>query len=417
MADMVSETTSPVRAGLDERAQPASARADVRLLNAEQLTAFLEAWRELASNCLLPNVFYEPWMLLPALDSASRLHRLRFLLILGPASASGEKPLWGFFPLEIQSRCLRLPVRTLAFWQHRYCYLTLPLLHRDHVPAALEAFWRWFECNPLGCRILDTNWLLADGPFHRAWTEFTIGRASLLLNDFPRALFQPAEPVSEYLSHVVSRKGQNEFLRRERRLAEAGHLEYTTAQTSAEAAAWVDDFLRLEAMGWKGSEEEGKAFGIHAGDAAYFRDVTKAGFENNRVLLISLTLDGRPIAMRHTLLAGCGSYAFRTAYDEHYAKYSPGLLLELETMRRIEAHRQVLWMDSCAAPRHPLLNRIWRERRMLRRSLFSNGSISADLLISALPLARWIGKVLRPQATPAYLQISTKLKSTEAKSQ
>jgi hypothetical protein len=116
--------------------------------------------------------------------------------------------------------------------------------------------------------------------------------------------------------------------------------------------------------------------------------------------------------MRHTLLAGCGSYAFRTAYDEHYAKYSPGLLLELETMRQIEAHREVRWMDSCAAPRHPLLTRIWRERRMVRRSLFSNGSAFADLLISALPLARWLAKTLRPRPTPSYLQISTQLRDS-----
>jgi CelD/BcsL family acetyltransferase involved in cellulose biosynthesis len=390
-------------------------RLDVQLLTSERLASHLDVWSDLAADALTPNVFYEPWMLLPALAGADA-DRLRFLLVFGPAAGSGPRPLWGFFPLELQSSCLRLPIRTLAFWQHRYCYLTLPLLHRDHAPATLEAFWRWFEHNPLHCRILDTNWLLADGPFHAAWTEFTLGRTAVLLNDFPRALFQPAGSVPAYLGRLVSRKGQNEFQRRERRLAELGRLEYTTPQTPAEAALWADDFLRLETMGWKGTEEEGKAFGRDSADAAYFRDVTRTGFEHHRVLPLSLTLDGRPIAMRHTLLAGCGSYAFRTGYDEHYAKYSPGLLLELETMRRIAAHPEVHWMDSCAAPRHPLLTRIWRERRMIRRSLFSAGSISADLLVSALPLLRWIGKFLRPRAIPDYLQVSTKLTSTEAKS-
>jgi len=67
----------------------------------------------------------------------------------------------------------------------------------------------------------------------------------------------------------------------------------------------------------------------------------------------------------------------------------------------------VRWMDSCAAPRHVLLNRIWRERRMIRRSLFSDGSIAGDLLLSVLPLIRWAGKLLRPGNHPSYLQIST----------
>jgi CelD/BcsL family acetyltransferase involved in cellulose biosynthesis len=384
----------------------------VELLTAGELATHLQTWLDLSANALVPNIFYEPWMLLPALAHTDRLH---FLLIFGPASGSGARPLWGFFPFEVQSRCLRLPIRALAFWQHRYCYLTVPLVHRDHAPAALEAFWRWFEHNPMGCRILDTNWLLADGAFHAAWTELAIGRVSVMLNDFPRALFQPAESVPEYMAHTVSRKGQNHLLRRERRLAELGLLEYTEPQTPAAAEAWADDFLRLEAAGWKGSEEEGKAFAVDPGDTGYFRDLTRTAFDHKRVLLLSLTLDGRPIAMRHTLLAGCGSYAFRTTYDEHYAKYSPGLLLELETMRRIAAHPEVRWMDSCAAPRHTLLERIWRERRMVRRSLFSSGTIPADLLVSALPLARWIGKVLRPHATPDYLQISTRL-TTEATS-
>jgi CelD/BcsL family acetyltransferase involved in cellulose biosynthesis len=386
-----------------------ASKVEVCLVVADRLTEYLEVWRGLASISLVPNVFYEPWMLLPALDTAA--DRLRFLLVFGD-----DNKLWGFFPLEIQSRCLHLPIRTLALWQHRYCYLTAPLLHREHAEAALAAFWQWFERNPLGCRILDTNWLPADGPFHAAWTEFAIGRASMLLNDFPRPLFEPAEPVDKYLSRVVSRKGANQFLRQERRLAEMGRLEFRIARTSADASEWAEDFLRLEAMGWKGSDEDGRPFAAHAGDTEYFREITRTGFERNRVLLLSLTLDGRPIAMRHTLLAGCGSYAFRTAYDEHYAKYSPGLLLELETMRRIEAHPDVRWMDSCAAPRHPLLTRIWRERRMVRRSLFSNGSASADLLISVLPLARWLAKTLRPRPTPSYLQVSTKLADSKSES-
>jgi hypothetical protein len=387
------------------RGQGYAAKVEVRLVVPDRLTDYLDLWCELASISLVPNVFYEPWMLLPALDAAT--DQLRFLLVFG-----NDNKLWGFFPLEIQPRCLHLPIRTLALWQHRYCYLTVPLLHREHAAAALAAFWRWFEQNPLGCRILDTNWLLADGPFHATWAEFAIGRASMLLNDFPRPLFEPTEAIEKYLTRIVSRKGASQFLRRERRLAEMGRLEYKIAQTSVDAVEWAEDFLRLEAMGWKGSDEDGRPFAAHAGDAEYFRQITRTGFEHNRVLLLSLTLDGRPIAMRHTLLAGCGSYAFRTAYDEHYAKYSPGLLLELETMRHIEAHREVRWMDSCAAPRHPLLTRIWRERRMVRRSLFSNGSAFADLLISALPLARWLAKTLRPRPTPSYLQISTQLRDS-----
>jgi hypothetical protein len=315
--------------------------------------------------------------------------------------------MWGFVPLRIQDRCLHLPIRNLALWQHRYCYQTAPLLDATHAREALEAFWHWFEHNPLGAHILDTNWLLADGPFHALWTGSVSGRASLMLNDFPRALYQPDRPLAPYLSQVVSKKSCSEFARRESRLAGLGFLKFQSVTNLLELDAWIEDFLKLESAGWKG-QPGGRAFALHEPDAAYFRTICREAFRRERVLLLSLLLDGKPIAMRHTLLAGCGAYAFRTAYDEAYSKYSPGTILELEMMRRIYALPGVQWMDSCAAPRHPQWNRVWRERRMIRRSLFSRGSTAGDFLISILPLARWGGKLVRTRGTPDYLQIATR---------
>jgi CelD/BcsL family acetyltransferase involved in cellulose biosynthesis len=375
----------------------------VRVVRRTELAAHVDAWQKLSDAALFPNIAYEPWMALPALQNSPGKDNLYFVLVFD----SSGKDLWAFIPLELQSKCLHLPIRNLALWQHRFCYVTAPLLHAAHARDALDAFWRWFESNPLGVHVLDTNWLLADGSFHALWIDFALGRVSVLLNDFPRALYRAGGSLSEYLSLAVSRKSQNEFQRRERRLAEIGKLEYKVAQTSAEADAWIGDFLRLEASGWKGHAAGGRAFATYQPDAVYFRAVTLDAFRRGRAMLLALTLDGKPIAMRHTVFAGDGAFAFRTAYDEKYAKHSPGTLLELEVMRRMSVHPHALWMDSCAAPRHVLLNRIWRERRMIRRALFSDGSFAGDLLLSGLPLIRWAGKLVRPNKTPGYLQIST----------
>ncbi|HME05760.1 MAG TPA: GNAT family N-acetyltransferase [Bryobacteraceae bacterium] len=393
---------TPMELSGTARLSPPVSPASVRVVRAGELEGHLEAWQQLSDCALFPNIAYEPWMALPVLQACSSTDQLYFLLVFGPE----DKELWGFIPLEKQSRCLHLPIRNLAFWQHRYCYVTAPLLHASHAREALDAFWRWFETNGVGARVLDTNWLLADGEFHKLWIDFAIGRVSLMLNDFPRALYRSDKPLAEYLSHSVSRKSQLEFQRRERRLAELGALEYRTVNAPCQVDAWLEDFLKLEAAGWKG-ETGGRAFAAYEPDAEYFRTITREAFRRGRVMLLSLTLDGKPIAMRHTLLAGEGAFAFRTAYDETYAKYSPGTLLELEVMRRLRQNPGVRWMDSCAAPRHVLLNRIWRERRMIRRSLFSNGSIAGDLLLSILPLIRWAGKLVRPNNNPRYLQIST----------
>jgi len=381
------------------------ARRDVsvQLVTASELAPHVDAWQRLADNALVPNIFYEPWMVLPAIAALENTGQLRFLLVFDAAC----QDLWGFFPLEIQSRCLHLPIRNLALWQHRYCYLTSPLLDAAHARETLNAFWRWLELNPLNAHLLDTNWLLADGPFHALWTDFALGRTSLMLNDFPRAFYQPDRALPSYIAQSLSRKSAKRFEHRQRLLTHLGSVEYRTASTHDEADVWVEDFLKLETAGWKGGKG-GRAFATYNPDAEYFRAVTKEAFRRGRAMLVSLTLDGKPIAMRHTLLAGRGAFAFRTAYDESYARFSPGTLLELEVMRQAYEHPAVEWMDSCAAPRHAHWNRFYRERRLVRRSLFSCGSQTGDFLVSTLPLLRWAGKLIAPNKTPEYLQISTK---------
>jgi CelD/BcsL family acetyltransferase involved in cellulose biosynthesis len=378
-----------------------------RVVEASQLIQYEAAWERLSDAATVTNVFYEPWMMLPAIELSPKREDLRFLLVFGPPGTDGGESLWGLFPLELQSRCMHLPLRALAFWQHRWCCLTAPLIDARHVWETLEAFWRWFERNPFGIRILDTNLLPGDGPFSAVWADFAIGRSSMMLIDYPRALLKPAGTMTSYLANAVSKKQQETLKRKERRLGEMGRLEYRYVGSISDVDAWLDEFLLLESSGWKGGSE-GRAFAKNAADASYFRTVTREGFLRNRVVLMSLMLDGKAVAMKDDLLAGDGQFTFRLAFDEEYSKRSPGMLLEIENIRRLCESPRTRWVDSCTQPRHAMFNHIWTERRMIRRTLFSNGSRLGDLLISILPLLRCIKKGIRPEAGPAHLQVSTR---------
>jgi hypothetical protein len=419
MSDTVtvqSKTTEPSAVRSTARVdRPPATALTIRVIEVEQLSEYREEWTKLSEAALAPNVFYEPWMLLPAAFSDDPLidaEKLRFLLVLGPLGKDGVQPLWGFFPLEVETKTMNLPVRSLTFWRHhRYFYLTVPLIHTDHALEVLNAFWHWFEKNPFGCRILDTNQLLADGPFHAVWADFAIGRTSFVVIDFPRAFLEPSGTAAEYFSRVISKKHFDEFRRLERRLGEVGKLEYRQVAQLSDVEPWVDQFLQLEAKGWKGGTT-GRAFAKEPEHVAYLQKMTREGFLRNRVMLLSLVLDSKVIAMKHNVLTVGGGFAFRIAYDESYAKYSPGVLLELENVRRVCDDTRIQWMDSCADPRHVMANRLWKERRMIRRTLFSNGSWLGDLLVSTLPFLRWIRKQIKPQVLPAHFQISTRLGPT-----
>ncbi|MGA2597904.1 MAG: GNAT family N-acetyltransferase [Bryobacteraceae bacterium] len=367
-----------------------------------ELLQFRGAWEQLVENALVPNVFFEPWMLLPAIEHLREDDNLHFLLVHGPAVSNGARKLWGLFPLQVQHRCLHLPLRTLALWQHRYCYLTAPLIERHHAEEVLDAFWRWFETNPLGCRILDTNYLLADGPFHTAWADFLIGRCTLVLNEFPRGLQTRAASYESYIETQLSKKRHHALSRSRRHLEQLGSLVSRQIDRVGDLELWMEKFLRLESSGWKG--RQGTALASKPEDAQYFRELTNAAFRKGRATLLSLELNGNPIAMKHVLSADDGSFDFKIAYDEDYSKYSPGLLLELDHLRMFHSESRSNWIDSGASARHPLFDLVSNERRLIRRTLISNGSRRGDFYVSALPLMRWLKhKLAKP--SPALAKV------------
>jgi hypothetical protein len=376
------------------RTKHRSGHAEALIVEPEGLGPYVQMWERLAQNTVTPNPFYEPWMLLPAIESIASRDGLHILLIFGPGEQNGAQRLWGLFPLQLQTRCLHLPIRTFAFWQHFYCYLTVPLIDQDHVEEVLDCFWRWVETNPLNCRILDTNYFLAEGPFHAAWADSLIGRCTLVLNEHPRAVQIRAASFESYVQDQFSKKRQNAMLQRRRQLERAGEVVYREVESIAEVSGWVDQFLALEAGGWKGKQRT--AIAQHPGDTEFFRAMTHGAFARNRARLLSLECNGQPIAMNLTLTAADGAFIFRIAYDEDYAKYSPGLLLELQHLRQWHGGAQTNWVDSGAAPHHPMFDVISNGRRVIRRTLVSNGSSAGDFLVSFLPLMRWLRHTVLP---------------------
>jgi hypothetical protein len=85
-----------------------------------------------------------------------------------------------------------------------------------------------------------------------------------------------------------------------------------------------------------------------------------------RIERLSIELGGKPIAMLVNLIAPPGCFSFKTAFDERFARFSPGVLLQLENLALLE-RGDVAWADSCAAQGHPMIDSLWRERRAIGR--------------------------------------------------
>src|SRR3546814_19977739 len=60
---------------------------------------------------------------------------------------------------------------------------------------------------------------------------------------------------------------------------------------------------------------------------------------------------------------GRGGFSFKIAFDETMSRFSPGVLIEIDNLRRVLNRDDLDWMDRCAAADHPMIHRLWGERR------------------------------------------------------
>lgn len=369
----------------------------VILQTIEELQPHLAAWDELSRTCIEPNVFYESWFLLPALLAFGKGLDLLFVLIYLPINAQRRVPLLcGFFPLHRQRLHRWLPVQMIEMWKHDYCFLTTPLLRQNHAAEALEAFAAWIERDRRAGVLWRIDSMCGDGPFGGLLAQLLHfrGWATYLVDAYSRAMLRIEHADARaYLAEIMPGRRLRELRRKERHLAEQGSFEIRVWNDGGDVNPMIEDFLQIEAGGWKG--REGTAMASSPVDADFFREVLRGAAAQGKLQMLALVLNGHPVAMKCNFLSGEGGFAFKIAYDESNASFSPGLLLEIETIQYLHEKRPVRWMDSCAAPDHFMINRLWIGRRLIRTKYIATGRSPGGLLVALMPLARWCKRVVR----------------------
>ncbi|MEW6050272.1 MAG: GNAT family N-acetyltransferase [Candidatus Zixiibacteriota bacterium] len=341
----------------------------------------MNAWQELAANAVEPNIFYEPWSLLPAWQEFPN-HRVRVAFVFGH-----DRRLIAVFPLISGRGYRQIPVTTLSLWRHLHCPLCTPLVLAGREYEALTAFFGWMRSNPFGASLFLFDHITADGPFSGQLDRalVTARRRSYEHERWERAMIRPAGDPEQYLERALASKRRRELRRQSNRLSEQGDLTCVELTPGDHLTPWLDDFLALEQAGWKG--RDGTAIASRDTERHYFERVAGAAFERGQLMMLALKLDGRPIAMKCNFLDRDGGYAAKIAYDESFASYSPGVQLELHHLRLLHTRPHIRWMDSCAVPNHFMKERLWTERRPMRTVLISTGGLLGNTIVSALPLA------------------------------
>jgi CelD/BcsL family acetyltransferase involved in cellulose biosynthesis len=341
----------------------------VEWLELSQLESIVGDWRELASRALVPNVFYEPAFALAAAPLFGR--DVGAVLVW---SGTAPRRLLGLFPARREARRYGLRLPMFVGWTHPFAPFGAPLVEREAAEPVIAAWLAHVASESEQAGLLLLPYLPEEGPFAAALTAI-LRRAHMPAAEFnrhARALLAPRGNRSAYVEHALGPRQFRELRRTARRLSELGALLFTTATEPDTVAAASDDFLTLEASGWKG--KAGAAAPCSDEVCGFVKAAVIALAAERKVAINRVFLDGRPIAAAITLRSGDTAWLWKAAYDETLARYSPGVMLAASLTEELVENGSVAQTDSCATADHRVLNRTWSERLAL-----------CDLMIAARP--------------------------------
>lgn len=335
------------------------------------------AWDALSARASTPNPFFEAWYLLPGLGRFDPYGRVQIAALL-----QDDAPV-GLVPLQ-RARCYgRHPLPHLAVWLHANAFLGAPLVAEGAEEAFWEALLDWADRHAGTAAFLHVAALPLDASLTEALQAVGARqrRQVVLVHREERAMLSSPLGPAAYLEHALPGKKRKELRRQQARLAEQGELRVVRRGDETGIGLWIETFLALEALGWKGAA--GSALACAGETAGLFRESMAAAAARGCLERLSLELDGRPIAMLATLISPPGAFSYKTAFDERYARFSPGVLLQLENLALLE-RPGVRWADSCAAPDHPMIDSLWRERRGIGRFSIAIGGAARRALFGRI---------------------------------
>ena len=315
----------------------------------------------LCARTIEPNVFFNPRFLAPAMP---RLEDREVRLAVIRDGDEYKNRLRLLVPFSVEKPALPMGVPVMRTWSSIFGPLGTPLIDRDDPAGVIEDFFAMLSRPHLKLpKVLVLPDMRLDGPAASLMRSVADARGlpMVVTGVSERPFLQSGLDGDDYLRQSLSSHHYREFRRLKRRLATRGLIEHVVARGPDAIRHGIESFLTLEASGWKGRERTAMASDRYR--AAFAREAVYRLAEQDLCRIHALTLDGETIASLVVMVEAGVAYTWKTAYDENYAAFSPGALLMIEVTRQHLDDPNIAVTDSCAVPDHPVMSRLWSERK------------------------------------------------------
>ena len=325
----------------------------------------MPAWRALSRAALVDNLFYEPDFVFAAAGAfGDGVHLLTVFDRVPEESGARLLALW---PCRVRRRrVLGAPV--LAGWSHGFGIFGAPLIAAGEPERALRALLDAPRCLGLPPRLM-LPYLPLDGPFADALERIRAERGLRRIDLWRHARgfldltgrIGPAR--AGYLADALSPSKSRQLARLLRRLGAGEPVRHETVREPAELAPALDDYIALEAAGWKG--RSGTAIAHHPKEMAFLHAVASAYGARGEFRIDHLRRGDKSLAASIALRTGASFWYLKISHDETEARNSPGAQLVHHVTRTILDDIGIAIADSCAPPDLRLITTFWTERRRL----------------------------------------------------
>jgi CelD/BcsL family acetyltransferase involved in cellulose biosynthesis len=354
-------------------------------------------WQRLADRSLEPNPFHEPSCLVPAAQHLSHGNEIEMAV----ASEGGE---W----------VAALPLRNVPSWQRfrypfvttavrRYPYCGNPLLDPDRGTDGLADIFRTAakRSTVTQGRVMVLQELV-EGGATEAVVQDVAGRLGWPLQrfqSFERPFFHRREGTAADAGHASIHRHNLRRLRR--RLGEAAGGEVKLVDRSEDPQA-IEELIQMEAISYKAQQKI--ALTNFPGEPEYFREMCDRFREMGRLHLLALQINDLVVAIMMFVESGRGLFGVKLGYLAEYGRYSPGILLHLDSIERFNSGIGLDWIDVCTYEGNDTLLRMYPDRIRYTSFFLPLGTNVADRT-AVKALVTW---------RPAYVKLKADLRTRAA---
>lgn len=178
--------------------------------------------------------------------------------------------------------------------------------------------------------------------------------AAWLASDHPRrCLLEPAGkgdciPIGSSYDQIeknFSRNFRGDLRKARNKLYATEAVEFCSSRDPSSLGTFLEEFLDVEASGWKGTQGTGTAIKLSADLTRFYRNLVDTLSPAGACEINLLRSGGRCIAGQFSLRVGDTYSVLKIGYDESQSRLAPGNMLMERLLQRLVAEEQVTLLD------------------------------------------------------------------------